>query len=79
MKSIRVTACFVTTMLIFIIAAAAVVIAGEPAAQPAPVDNALELLVIELFFLLVGLLVAAILAYLIWQSWRNKKNKERKI
>jgi NhaP-type Na+/H+ or K+/H+ antiporter len=66
-------------MLIFIIAAAAVVIAGEPTAQPAPVDNALELLVIELFFLLVGLLVAAILAYLIWQSWRNKKNKERKI
>lgn len=43
------------------------------AAQPSTDDNALELLVIELFFLLVGLVVLAILGYLLWQSWRNKK------
>lgn len=47
------------------------------AAQPSTDDNALELLVIELFFLLVGLVVLAILVYLLWLSRRNKKIKEQ--
>jgi heme/copper-type cytochrome/quinol oxidase subunit 2 len=48
------------------------------AAQPSTDDNALELLVIELFFLLVGLVVLAILVYLLWQSRRNKKKAKEK-
>ena len=48
------------------------------AAQPSNEDNALELLVIELFFLLVGLVVLAILGYLLWQSRRSKKKAKEK-
>jgi hypothetical protein len=49
------------------------------AAQPSTDDNALELLVIELFFLLVGLVVLAILGYLLWQSGRKKKKAKEKV
>jgi heme/copper-type cytochrome/quinol oxidase subunit 2 len=48
------------------------------AAQPATDNNALELLVIELFFLFVGLVVLAFLVYLLWQSRRNKKKAKEK-
>jgi hypothetical protein len=61
--------------LIFLMSAATVVAAGEPVGQPSPVDNALQLLAIELFFLLVGLFVLAVLGYLIWESWHRKKMK----
>jgi hypothetical protein len=45
------------------------------AAQPPTDDHALQLLVIELFFLLVGLVILAILGYLLWQSWHRRKKK----
>jgi hypothetical protein len=51
--------------------------AGTPVAQASTDDDALQLLVIELFFLLVGLLIAAFLGYLVWQSWRKKKASEK--
>ncbi len=48
------------------------------ASPPVPDDNAMQLLVIELFFLAIGLMVAAVLVFLIWQSWREKRDKARK-
>jgi uncharacterized membrane protein YobD (UPF0266 family) len=44
------------------------------------VDNALQLLAIELFFLLIGLFIVAVIGYLIWESWlmKKKKGKTRK-
>jgi hypothetical protein len=69
------TVCVLAATLIFLMSVPPVLAASEPLAQPSPVDNALQLLVIELFFLLIGLLVLAVLGYFIWDSWRKKKEK----
>jgi heme/copper-type cytochrome/quinol oxidase subunit 2 len=73
--TLRVTICMIAALLFLLMATATNVAAGEPAAQPASDDNALQLLAIELFFLLVGLFVIVVLGYLIWESWRKKKEK----
>jgi hypothetical protein len=63
--------------LISLMAAAQVIATGGHDVQPSSRDNALQLLAIELFFLLIGLLVVAFLGYLIWESWRKKKEREK--
>jgi MFS-type transporter involved in bile tolerance (Atg22 family) len=78
MKTNRLTAFLIAASLIFLMSVTTVVAYGESVAQPSPVDNALQLLAIELFFLLVGLFVVAVLGYLIWESWRRKKEKGKK-
>ena len=71
----RASICLTITLILLAAAAAANARAAGPTAQSAANDDTLRLLVIELFFLLVGLAVAAFLGYLVWQSWRRKKKK----
>jgi hypothetical protein len=73
MKTFRGIVCVMAASLIFLISATTAAAASEPVAQPSPVDNALQLLAIELFFLLVGLFVLAVLGYLLWESRHKKK------
>ena len=63
------------TAIILSVAVFANVGSAMAAVTPSAGDNALQLLVIELFFLLVGLAVIAFVGFLIWQSWRQKKKK----
>jgi membrane protein YdbS with pleckstrin-like domain len=76
-KTFQATINVIGVSLILLMSVATAVAAGEPVAKPSPVDNALQLLAIELFFLLVGLFVIAVLGYLIWESWRKKKEKRK--
>lgn len=73
----KIKACLIMTLFVLPAMQVPGVMAVAPSAQAASEDNALQLLAIELFFLLIGLFVIAVLGYLIWESRRKKKEKEK--
>ena len=76
----RAGACMLIASVFLFIAAMADVAADMPAAaQPTPADGALKAIVIELFFLFVGLLVVAALGFLIWRARRKKRIIDKKL
>ncbi|HEY3273622.1 MAG TPA: hypothetical protein VGJ92_07675 [Methanocella sp.] len=80
MKILRATISVIAASLIFLMSVATVSAADEPVGRLSPADNALQLLAIETFFLLIGLFIVAVIGYLIWESWlmKKKKGKTRK-
>jgi heme/copper-type cytochrome/quinol oxidase subunit 2 len=73
----KVKTCLIVALFVLLAREVPGVMAVTPSAQAASEDNALQLLAIELFFLLIGLFVIAVLGYLIWESLQKKREKEK--
>lgn len=79
-RCISVRLVMATLIALFLLLAPMVAASGQsptPTPSPAPAGDVIrdKLLVIELFFLAVGIAVALFVGYLIWASRRRKKKK----